>query len=285
MATQQETRPGQRPERRLDRSDPLAAGRGALITGGASGIGLAMAATFAALGLRIILCDRDEPALASAAAGLRAAGAAVLAIPLDVADRDAWGRAAAEIRRFAPLAIACANAGVAPAGAPLCEMSPQAWDRIVAINLTGVFNTVQTTVPLIREQGAGGHLVLTSSMAGMIAAAPIGDYAATKFAVGALGEALRGELADHGIGVSVLYPGVVATPLVGESRAAGMPPASVARRAADAIAADELFVFTHDDYRPLLEARLASILAAFGPSAEPGFQEAGSVLRMMTPAA
>ncbi len=268
----------------MERQSPLRLGQGALITGGASGIGLALAQTFAAMGLRLVLCDRDAAALRAAAETLRSAGAAVLAIPLDVTDRDAWRAAAAETARFAPLSVVCANAGIAPAGAPLSTMAPEAWDRIVAINLTGVFNTVQATVPLLRAQGMGGHLVLTASMAGMIAAAPIGDYAATKFAVGALGEALRAELAAEGIGVSVLYPGVVATPLVGESRSLGMSPASVARRVAEAIAADEAFVFTHGDYRPLVETRLAAILAAFGPSAEPGFHEAAGVLRMMTPA-
>jgi NAD(P)-dependent dehydrogenase (short-subunit alcohol dehydrogenase family) len=269
----------------MERDNPLAPGRGALITGGASGIGLAMARTFAALGMPLVLCDRDEPALASAAGALRAEGVAVLAIPLDVTDRDAWRRATARIRDFAPLSVVCANAGVAPAGAPLADMTPEAWDRIVAINLTGVFNTVQATVPLLREQGKGGHIVLTASMAGMIATPPIGDYAATKFAVGAMGEVLRAELAPEGIGVCVLYPGVVATPLVGASRPLGMSPDRVAARVTAAIAANELFVFTHADYRPLVEARLDAVLAAFGPSAQPGFTEGQAVLRMMTSSA
>jgi short-subunit dehydrogenase len=119
-------------------------------------------------------------------------------------------------------------------------------------------------------------------MAGMLPAGPIGDYAATKFGVSALGEALRAELAPEGIGVSVLYPGVVATPLVGESRPLGMSPDNVARRAIEAIEADELFIFTHGDYRPLVKARLDAILSAFGPSAQPGFAEGPGVLGMMT---
>ena len=259
------------------------AGRGALITGAASGIGLAMAQAFAARGLRIVLCDREAATLESAAASLRAAGAQALAIHLDVCDREAWASAVEKVRAFGPLHVVCANAGISPAGAPLTETTPQAWDRIIAINLTGVFNTVHATAPLIKQHGEGGHIVLTSSMAGVLAASPIGDYAVTKFGVAAMGEALRAELAPRNIGVSILCPGVVATPLVGESRAIGMAAESVAERVLQAIEADQLYVFTHADYRPLVETRFASILSAFGASAQAGFHEGEGVLRMMTP--
>jgi NAD(P)-dependent dehydrogenase (short-subunit alcohol dehydrogenase family) len=259
------------------------AGRGALITGGASGIGLAMAEAFAARGLRIVLCDRDAATLESAAASLKSTGAEVLAIRLDVCDRAAWQAAIEATRAFGLLHVVCANAGISPAGAPLSETTSEAWDRIVAVNLTGVFNTVHATAPLIKAHGEGGHIVLTSSMAGMLAASPIGDYAVTKFGVAAMGEALRAELAPLDIGVSILCPGVVATPLVGESRSIGMAPQSVAQRVVQAIEADQLYVFTHADYRPLVEERFASILSAFGPSAQAGFHEGDGVLRMMTP--
>ncbi len=258
-------------------------GKGALITGGASGIGLAMAQAFAARGMRIVLCDRDAATLETAAASLRADGAQVLAIHLDVCDRAAWQAAAQATRAFGPLHVVCANAGISPAGTPLSETTPQAWDRIIAINLTGVFNTVHATAPLIKEHGEGGHVVLTSSMAGMLAASAIGDYAVTKFGVAAMGEALRAELAPLTIGVSVLCPGVVATPLVGESRSIGMTPESVGERVVQAIEADQLYVFTHADYRPLVEARFAAILTDFGESAQPGFHESDGVLRMMSP--
>ena len=256
---------------------------GALVTGGASGIGLAMAKAFVLRGMRIVLCDRDEGALASAAEGLRGSGAEVLSIPLDVCDREAWRQAADATRAFCRLRIVCANAGIAPAGTPLSEMAPEAFDRIVAVNLTGVFNTVHATAPLLKEHGEGGHFVLTSSMAGMLAPSAIGDYVVTKFGVGAMGEALRMELAPRNIGVSVLYPGVVATPLVGESRSIGMSPESVAGRVLQAIEADEPFIFTHADYRPLVAARFDAVLASFDDNAQPGFSEAESVLTMMTP--
>jgi NAD(P)-dependent dehydrogenase (short-subunit alcohol dehydrogenase family) len=231
--------------------------------------------------MRLVLVDLDEGPLKAAAEALTAAGAAVLPIALDVADREPWDVAMARVRGFGALHLVCANAGIAPAGAPLTTMAPEAWDRILAINLTGVFNTVQAAAPLLRSLGEGGHLVLTSSMAGMIAASPIGDYAVTKYGVSALGEALRAELAPERIGVSVLYPGVVATPLVGESRSVGMSPEAVAARVILAIEADELFIFTHADYRPLVAARAEAILAAFGASAEPGFVESPGVLSMM----
>ena len=125
-------------------------------------------------------------------------------------------------------------------------------------------------------------MVLTSSMAGMLASPSIGDYAVTKYGVSALGEALRAELAPEKIGVSVLYPGVVATPLVGESRSVGMSADDVARRVVEAIEGDQLFVFTHADYRPLVEARMNAILSSFGVSAQPGFHESEGVLAMMS---
>lgn len=258
------------------------AGRTALITGGASGIGLALARAAAARGMRVVLCDRDAGALVSAAGALRDGGATVLPLVVDVTDREAWRGAVEQVRIFGPLHLVCANAGVAPAGAPLSTMAPEAWDRILGINLTGVFNTVQATAPLLREHGQGGHIVLTSSMAGMLAAAAIGDYVVTKYGVSALGEALRAELAPENIGVSVLYPGVVATPLVGDSRSTGMAPEAVAARVLQGIEADELFIFTHADYRPLVAARLDAILAAFGPSAQDGFTESDGVLSMMS---
>jgi NAD(P)-dependent dehydrogenase (short-subunit alcohol dehydrogenase family) len=257
-------------------------GRGALVTGGASGIGLALARALAARGMRIVLCDREDNVLATAAADLAADGAAVLPIVLDVTDRDAWRPAMQRVREFGPLHVVCANAGIAPGGAPVSVLSPEAWDRIVAVNLTGVFNTVHFTAPLVREHGEGGHIVLTSSMAGMLASPSIGDYAVTKYGVSALGEALRAELAPEKIGVSVLYPGVVATPLVGESRSVGMSADDVARRVVEAIEGDQLFVFTHADYRPLVEARINAILSSFGVSAQPGFHESEGVLAMMS---
>jgi NAD(P)-dependent dehydrogenase (short-subunit alcohol dehydrogenase family) len=256
-------------------------GRGALVTGGASGIGLALGRALAKKSMRVILCDRDASALDSVAEDMRSAGATVLALALDVTDRARWREAVSKVRAFGPLHLVCANAGIAPGGAPLSILAPEAWDRIVAVNLTGVFNTVQATAPLVREHGQGGHFVLTSSMAGMIASPSIGDYAVTKYGVSAFGEALRAELAPERIGVSVLYPGAVATPLVGESRTVGMSADSVAARVVEAIEADQLFVFTHGDYRPLVEARLDAILGAFGPSAQAGFRESEGVLTMM----
>jgi NAD(P)-dependent dehydrogenase (short-subunit alcohol dehydrogenase family) len=256
------------------------AGQGALVTGAASGIGLALAHAFSAAGMRVVLCDANEAALESAMRTFDASKA--LAVTVDVTDRTSLRGAVERARAFAPLKIVCANAGIAPAGCPVLDTPPEKWDRIVAVNLTGVFNTLAAFVPLVRENGRGGHVVLTSSMAGMLAGAGLGDYTATKFGVTALGETLRAELAGEGIGVSVLCPGVVATPLVGEqARAAGMAPDAIARRVIEGIRNNEPYIFTHADYRPLVERRTETVVGAFGTSAEPGFQESAAVLRMM----
>ena len=255
----------------------------ALITGGASGIGLAMAEAFAGRRLKLVLCDRDKTALDKAAAGLAAGGAEVLPIQLDVCDRGAWRDVVAATAVFGQLRLVCANAGISPAGTPLSETSPEAWDRIVSINLTAVYNTVYATTPLIKEHGQGGHIVLTSSMAGMLSSSAIGDYAVTKFGVSAMGEALRAELAPHNIGVSILYPGVVATPLVGDSFSIGMAPGAVATKVLAGIDDNQEYLFTHGDYRTLVEQRFKAILGSFGESAQVGFREADSVLNMMTP--
>lgn len=255
----------------------------ALITGGASGIGLAMAGAFAARGMALALCDRDAAALDAAASALTASGARVLALSLDVTDRIAWKGVAERVAAFGPLKVVCANAGISPGGAPPSETTEEAWDRLIAVNLTSVYNTIRATVPLMKAHGEGGHIVLTSSMAGMLAAAPIADYAVAKFGVSALGEALRAELAPAGIGVSILYPGVVATPLVGESRSIGMAPEAVARKVLEGVDANQAYLFTHADYRALVEARFKAILDSFGDSAQPGFHEPEAVLGMMTP--
>ena len=254
----------------------------AFITGGASGIGLAIGDALAARGLAVTLADIDGDALAAVVAerGAKAAGR-IAGIRLDVRDREGWARARAEAEaRFGPVDILVNNAGLSPDGTAIADMSPEAWERHIGINLTGVFNGISIFGPAIRA-GGRGHIVNTASMAGiapMFEHAGLGPYAAMKSAVVVLSEALRTEMAPHGVGVSVLCPGMVATNLNESSRKlSGLPPtgevsilqqrgipaAEVGEIVAAAIEANDLYIVTHKDRLPYVDARQSAIRAAF----------------------
>jgi NAD(P)-dependent dehydrogenase (short-subunit alcohol dehydrogenase family) len=259
-------------------------GRTAFITGGASGIGLAMADAFADRGMRLVIADVNKAALDEAEARFKARGTDVLTMLLDVTDRPALEAAVKRIEAFGKLHVVCANAGIAPSGAKVAETEPAKWDRMMAINLTGVYNTVHYTLGLLRAHGEGGHIVITSSMAGTVAASPIGDYVVAKFGAVGFGEVMAWELRPDNIGVSILMPGTVVSNLSGRPADApptGMNAADVGRRVVKAIEGNELYVFTHGDYRAIVQQRCDALLAAFGESAETGFKEPDQVLAMM----
>ena len=185
--------------------------RHAFVTGGASGIGLGIAEALAARGVPVTVADIDAESLADAVAGH---GGALRAQQLDVRDRAGWARARAEAEAaLGPVDILVNNAGIAPSGKGFADLDPADFDRVLAINLVGVFNGVHTFAAAMRERGRG-HIVNTSSMAGLsFVAQGVGDYSVAKFGVIALSEGLRDELAPHGVGVSVLCPGLVTTNL------------------------------------------------------------------------
>ena len=187
------------------------AGKAAFITGGASGIGLAMARSFCGAGMKVAIADIEERALARASASLAPSNTEVIAINMDVTDRDAMARAAdATERAFGKVHVVCNNAGVGLSG-PLQQMCYADWDWVVGVNLHGVINGVQTFAPRIIAHGEGGHIVNTASLAGQVAVPGLGIYNTTKFAVVGLSETMRAEFAAHDIGVSVLCPGFVRT--------------------------------------------------------------------------
>jgi len=259
------------------------AGRHAFITGGAGGIGLAIGRALAARGVRVTLADIDADLLVSTAAGL---STPAFAAPLDVRDREAWtsARRTAEAW-FGPVDILCNNAGIGPDTKLIADTAPETFDRIVAINLTGVFNGVSEFAAAMRARGSG-HIVNTASTAGLLAAPHIGPYVASKFGVLGLSEALRYELAPHGVGVSVLCPGMVSTRL-GEStrkltgapppaqapaRPPGIDPAYVGEVVADAIQANRFYILPHGEYRDPVAGRAARLQAAFAEAADsPGY--------------
>ena len=263
--------------------------RVAVITGGAGGIGSAMAKAFAARGAKIVLADLDEPALAGAVRELEKSGAQAHGVRTDVSKPESVeALAEATLRRFGAVHIVCNNAGIATFG-PIAKATRKDWEFTMNVNFWGVVNGVQSFVPRLIAQNQGGHVVNTASMAGLVGMRWLGVYCASKFAVVGLTESLFVELRDQGIGVSVLCPMVVATkinenslrmrpaelrnpagtdipqtggdapPLVGGT----IQPEELARRVVRAIERRELYILTHPEQREILKRRAARQDAAF----------------------
>jgi NAD(P)-dependent dehydrogenase (short-subunit alcohol dehydrogenase family) len=266
-------------------------GKTAFVTGGASGIGLAMGKAFAEEGMNVMLADVEPNALDSALKDLHQYGNHVRGIACDVADPESVERAAqAAFSAFGKVHILCNNAGVA-AGGGIDTISVENWRWVVDVNLMGVMYGVRSFLPHMRGHGEGGHIVNTASMAGMVSDMGFSPYAATKFAVVAMSEGMRPQLQPLGIGVSVLCPYFVRT-RIGESGrnrqarygqmpqldpkspaaamveeirkqiAAGLDPADVAARVLAAIRNEELYIFTHPNMREFVDQRFAAIQAA-----------------------
>lgn len=255
-------------------------GRVAVVTGGAGGIGLAMAHAFAARGAKIVLADVDEVALARAEKELVAAGAEVLGVAADVTRRESMvALADATVAHFGATHILCNNAGIAIAG-PLVGADPEGWQKAMAINFWGVVHGIDAFLPRMIAERQGGHVVNTASMAGLVGMDWLGIYCATKFAVVGLSESLRRELALHAIGVSLLCPMLVATQITensartlgraapGDAASGGADPSAklalqgsviaapeVARRVVRAIETNAFYVFTHPEQREILRRR------------------------------
>ena len=277
------------------------AGRTALITGGASGIGLGMARAFLAAGLRVVIADIDEAALAAARTALPGLGAA---LPLNVTRSAAWDQAldAAEAA-LGPIDILCNNAGVGQGrfadgrDTRVADMPEALWRMVLEINATGTFLGARAILPRMLARGSG-HIVNTASTGGLMAPAGIAAYCASKFAVVGLSESLRAELAPAGIGVSVLCPGGVRSNLFASSaairatipgaadgmaseatealrteQAQRMDPVSVGQAVLRAIAANALYIIPHPEYLGHVEERHAALAAAFGASAQPGYHD------------
>lgn len=262
-------------------------GKTAFITGGASGLGLAMAHAFGEAGMNVMLADIEEAPLAAAVKELEDRQIRASGVLCDVAVRNAVEAAAAKtIETFGKVHVVCNNAGVG-AGGPIDQVRHADWDWILAVNLMGVIYGMETFLPLIRAHGEGGAFVNTASMAGMISPPGMEPYSATKFAVVAMSEGWAGQLSPEGINVSVLCPGFVKTrinqsgrtrqaqfggpadsPVVADSMVDnGIDPERVGRRVLEAVQAGERYIFTHPDMRPFVEARFAGLMSAFDAAA------------------
>src|SRR5215469_40240 len=270
--------------------------RVAFITGGASGIGLGIAGAFVESGMKVVLADFRQDHIDEAMAGFskRGEGRSVHAIRLDVTDRAAMAAAAEETERvFGKVHVLVNNAGVGIQG-PFKGITYADWDFGLGVNLGGVINGLQTFLPRIRAHGEGGHIVSTSSLSALTPMpAQFVIYVAAKAAVVAISETIRGELMEENIGVSVLCPGPVRTNIreVAKNRPAGfgvgdafrqaeesgvgvdfpsmMEPREVGALVLKAVMDNDLYVITHGEWRPMAEARHATLIAAMPGKLDP----------------
>jgi NAD(P)-dependent dehydrogenase (short-subunit alcohol dehydrogenase family) len=264
----------------------------AVVTGGASGIGRAMADRFAREGMRIVLADVEQAVLDKTERVMSDAGADVIAVQCDVSKRDdVQALAQTTIDRFGGVHIVCNNAGVV-AYKPSWELSLDDWRWVVGVNLMGVVYGVQAFVPLMLERGEEGHIVNTSSIAGLLANSGSAPYDTSKFGVVALSETLHHELRLAGgkIGVSVLCPGLVKTQILEADRnrpdgplsddalptgmtrevmrtvmAMGIPPEKVADDVLEAIREGKMYILPHPEFAPLAQKRAEAIVAGGQP--------------------
>ena len=267
-------------------------GKTAFVTGGAKGIGFAIAKNLVGRGANVMLADINEDTLAAASEALGERADAVLC---DVADAAAVKAAADKtIERFGKVHIIVNNAGVGAGGTP-GEIPLDDWRWVVDINLMGVVYGVETFVPLIKSHGEGGHIINTASMAGHAAGGGTGGpYNATKFAVVGYSETLRAELADDNIGCSILCPAWVATDIhksgfgapsagnvdldaamdtpefkqMADVINSGLSPDLVADWTVDCMLANRLYIFTHPEFKEAIEHRFQHLLADYDTAAQ-----------------
>lgn len=186
-------------------------GAGAMITGGASGIGLAVAKQLAARGAKLVLADIEQGALDTAVAAFTEAGVEAHGVVCDVSKRESVEALADEcFGRLGKVHLIFNNAGVA-VGGPIVEMTHDDWRWIVDVDLWGPIHGVESFLPRMVEQGEGGHVLFTASFAGLVPNVGLGPYCVAKYGVVALAEVLYRELRPHEIGVSVLCPMRVGT--------------------------------------------------------------------------
>ena len=198
-------------------------GKVAFITGGSSGIGLGIARAFTDAGMKAVIGFLTPRHLEDAMTVLRNAADRIHAISVDVTDRQGMENAAAEtLRVFGKVHVLVNNAGVTGV-APLSSTTYDDWDWIMGVNVDGVFNGLRAFLPHIREHGEGGHVITTSSLAGLAACAGGAAYVTSKFAVVGMMESLRADLPETNIGVSVYCPNGVRSNILYSNR--NRPPA------------------------------------------------------------
>ena len=268
------------------------AGKNAFITGGASGIGFAMAKALLNEGMNVAIADVDETALSEAQAALTGSNAKVMAVQLDVTDREQYAAVADQVEQeLGAIHVLCNNAGVYRGGA-MDQVTYEDWDWVMGVNVGGVVNGLQNFIKRMQAHGEGGHIVNTASMAGVTTSPGLGVYNASKFAVVGMSEALRADLEPHGIGVSVLCPGMVRTKILESERTrpseydvtdsaaeeaaqahsevmnlamnTGIDASEVADMVVHGIKTEQFYLFPHPEMKGATEIRTQEILDSFG---------------------
>ena len=261
-------------------------GKVAFITGGSSGIGRGIGLAFARAGMQVVISGRKPEHIDETRAEFAAAGLDVTAVQLDVTNAEAVEEAAAEtVQRFGRVDVLVNNAGIGLTG-PVMGATATDWDWLIDVNIRGVGNGIRAFVPHMQRRGEGGHVVTTTSMAGLM---PIvaGLYSMTKAAVIALSEALHIELAPEGIGVSAYCPGPVHSNIASavsrrptEYGDSGYTPpptefleyartqpymsyVEAGERVLNGVRRNDLFILTHPEFREGVRARFETTLAAF----------------------
>jgi NAD(P)-dependent dehydrogenase (short-subunit alcohol dehydrogenase family) len=272
----------------------IGAGRVAVITGAASGIGRAMAELFASEGSTVVVADLDADGAGAVAREITDRGGSADAVQVDVSDPVSVEALAAFTRdRFGGVDVLCNNAGVSTFNL-IQDQTLDDWKWVLSVNLWGVVHGVHSFLPVMREQGRPAHIVNTASVAGLLSGvAFIGPYSATKVAVVSISETMSQEFAIAGlpIGVSVLCPSATETHVMESDRNRpdylgsetrtemaesvrlaikgqftgpdGQPPSRVARRVLEAVRAGEFWIITHPSERPAMETRVAGIMDAY----------------------
>lgn len=265
-------------------------GKVAFITGGGSGAGLGQAKVFSAAGCKVVIADIRQDHLDQATAELKARGAQVHPIRLDITDREAFQRAAAEAEAvFGPVQLLFNTAGVAIFG-PLERAMYEDYDWVMGVNFGGVVNGMQTFLPRMIARGQGGHLVNTASLGCFFAGSMSGIYSASKFAVHGVTMAMRDALAKYNIGVSVLCPANIKSN-IGESiktrpprlsnsgykvdedeikvlheiYSQGMDPEELAGHVLEAVKKNQFYIIPYPEARRGLEATFKQVIDSLPP--------------------